>query len=148
MPVTSVTTDEQALTLTIVADFPVPLRRLWGAYTDPRQIARFWGPPGYPATFTRHDVVPGGRSHYYMTGPDGDHSPGFWEWISVDAPNHFTVRDGFATDDDGTPDTPASRVTTVTTFNSLEELEKLTAMGMIEGTRAAMGQIDAVLAEV
>ena len=35
MPVTSVTTDEQALTLTIVADFTVPVRRLWDAYTDP-----------------------------------------------------------------------------------------------------------------
>lgn len=167
MPVTSVTTDEQALTLTIVADFPVPARRLWDAYTDPRQIERFWGPPEYPATFTRHDAYPGGRSHYFMTGPDGDHSPGFWEWDSVEAPHRFTVRDGFAEDDNGTAsaimptmtmdfeftdtgteDAPGSRVTTVTSFNSLEELEKLTAMGMIEGTRAAMGQIEAVLADL
>jgi uncharacterized protein YndB with AHSA1/START domain len=101
-----------------------------------------------------------------MTGPDGDHSPGFWEWVSVEAPHRFTVRDGFAEDDNGTAsaimptmtmdfeftdtgteDAPGSRVTTVTSFNSLEELEKLTAMGMIEGTRAAMGQIEAVLAD-
>lgn len=35
---------------------------------------------------------------------------------------------------------------TVTTFPSLEALEQLLAMGMEEGMKAAMGQIDAVLA--
>lgn len=45
MPITSVTTDPDACTLTVVADFAVPLRRLWDAYADPRQIERFWGPP-------------------------------------------------------------------------------------------------------
>ena len=43
MPVTSVDKDLDQLTLTIVAEFPVPVRRLWDAYVDPRQIERFWG---------------------------------------------------------------------------------------------------------
>ena len=77
MPITSVDKDLDALTLTVVADFPVPVRRLWDAYADPRQIERFWGPVGWPATFTRHDMAPGGRSAYYMTGPDGERSGGF-----------------------------------------------------------------------
>ena len=51
MPVTSVTTDPDALTMTLVGDFPVPVERLWDAFADPRQLERFWGPPGYPATF-------------------------------------------------------------------------------------------------
>ena len=51
MPVTSVTTDPEALTLTMVADFPVAPERVWKAFTDPRQLERFWGPPGWPATF-------------------------------------------------------------------------------------------------
>jgi len=64
MPITSVHKDLEALTLTVVADFPVTVRRLWDAYADPRQIERFWGPPEWPATFYRHDMAPGGRSHY------------------------------------------------------------------------------------
>ena len=36
-------------------------------------------------------------------------------------------------------------MTTVTTFNSLEDLEQLLEMGMEEGIREAMGQIDALL---
>jgi len=162
MPITSVTTDPEALTLTVIADFTVPVRRLWDAYLDPRQIERFWGPPEYPATFTRHDAYPGGFTQYCMTGPEGDRSCGYWEWISVDECRGFEVSDGFARED-GTPNTdmPAmrmvfsfaetalgSRLTTTTHFNSLEELEQLQAMGMMEGMSAAMGQIDAVVQDL
>ena len=44
MPITSVTSDPAALTLTVVAEYPVPVERLWEAYADPRQLERFWGP--------------------------------------------------------------------------------------------------------
>ena len=50
MPITSVDRDTDALTLTVVADFPASVERLWEAYVDPRQLERFWGPPTYPAT--------------------------------------------------------------------------------------------------
>jgi len=83
MPITSVTKDPAALSMTVVADFAVPVRRLWDAYADPRQLERFWGPPTYPARFTRHDMYPGGRSAYVMTGPDGDQSHAYWEFLSV-----------------------------------------------------------------
>ncbi|MEV8337608.1 SRPBCC family protein [Leucobacter sp. NPDC077196] len=162
MPITSVATDTDAYTLTVVADFTVPLRRLWDAYADPRQIERFWGPPEYPSTFTRHDAVVGGVSTYVMIGPDGERSGGYWEWEAVDAPHSFVVRDGF-TNEDGTPNTDfpsvrmefafaetalGSRLTTTSHFGSLEALEQLKAMGMEEGMRAAMAQIDAVVEDL
>lgn len=162
MPVTSVDTDTQNLTLTITADFAAPLRRLWDAYTDPRQIERFWGPPTYPATFLRHDAAAGGRSVYRMTGPEGDEHYGCWEWTSVDAPRTFEIVDWFA-DATGAPNTdlPATRATfafeetaggsrlvTTSRFDSLEQLEQLLEMGMLEGTKEAMSQIDTVLADL
>lgn len=162
MPLTSVEKDLDALTMTITADFPVPVRRLWDAYADPRQLERFWGPPGWPATFTRHDMFPGGYSQYYMTGPDGERSGGLWEFQSVDEGRSFVVRDGFARED-GTLNTDmptmlmsyafeetaeGSRVVCVTSFPSLEALEQLLEMGMEEGTREAMGQMDDVLADL
>ncbi len=162
MPLTSVTRDVDALTLTVVAEFPAPVQRLWEAYVDPRQLERFWGPPSWPATFTRHDAAAGGRSAYTMTGPDGDTHGGYWEWVSVEPLRGFEVRDGFA-GPDGEPDPalPAmrlrfafeatgagSRVTTTTCFDSLADLERLLEMGMEEGMRAAMSQMDAVLADL
>lgn len=162
MPITSVTKDPTALTMTVVADFPVPVQRLWDAYADPRQLERFWGPPTWPARFTRHDMCAGGRSDYVMTGPDGEVSGGYWEFLAVDAPRSFEVRDGFAHPDGAANDDmpsmrmvfrfdatdTGSRVTTTTHFPSLAALEQLIGMGMEDGMRAAMGQMDDVLADL
>ena len=41
MPVTDVTTDPEALTMTLTADFDAPVERLWSAFTDPAQLERF-----------------------------------------------------------------------------------------------------------
>jgi uncharacterized protein YndB with AHSA1/START domain len=168
MPVTNVTKDPQNLTMTVVADFAAPLQRVWDAYTDPRQIEKFWGPPSHPATFTRHDVFPGGFSDYFMTGPDGSTNSAGWEWIDVKEPEggsaaelaSFEVKD-FFTDENGSPDsddmrmmfqfesTPnGSRVITTTVFASAEQLQQMLEMGMEQGMTEAMGQIDAVLADL
>ncbi|MGV8847428.1 SRPBCC family protein [Tessaracoccus sp.] len=162
MPITSIDTDVESLTMTVVADFTVPVRRLWEAYSDPRQLEMFWGPPQWPATFTRHDMAPGGLSRYYMTGPGGERMNGLWEIVGVDAPRTLEVRDRFAREDgsvdDDMPsmrvvfafdDTDAgSRLTTTTWFSSVDDLEQLVDMGMEEGLTTAMGQIDQVLADL
>jgi uncharacterized protein YndB with AHSA1/START domain len=161
MPITSVSSDANALTLTVVGDYPVPVERLWQAYADPRQLERFWGPETWPATFTRHDMAVGGRSEYHMTGPDGSTSRGWWRYLAVEPGRRIEVEDGFA-HDDGTPNdtmpsmrmvftfeptATGSRFTSVTHFPSLEAMQKLVEMGMEEGLRSAMGQLDGVLAE-
>lgn len=162
MPITSVTKDTDALTMTVVADFPVPVRRLWDAYADPRQIERFWGPAEWPATFFRHDMAVGGESSYVMTGPDGESSSGWWEFLEVVEGERFTVLDGFANPDGSRSDfappmrmdfvfeatDSGSRLTTTTLFASIETLEQMIEMGMEEGMKSAMGQIDAVLADL
>ncbi len=170
MPITSVTKDAESLTMTVVADFAAPVRRLWDAYLDPRELERFWCPPSYPVVFTRHDGCVGGRSEYAMTGPEGEVSRGYWEWVAVDELKGFEVRDasdvpnGIATQSDAGEPSPGdgigrmvfafeatpngSRVTTTTYFNSLADLEQLLAMGMEQGMTEAMGQMDAVLADL
>lgn len=162
MPITSVEKDLDNLSMTVTADFAATRQRLWEAYTDPRQIEKFWGPEGWPATFTRHDVFVGGRSAFYMTGPDGARSAGFWEFLAVTPGESFEVRDGFAGDDgEENTDMPdmrmtfefletdaGSRLVTTTYFGSLEQLEQLLEMGMEQGMTSAMGQIDDVLADL
>ena len=162
MPITSVTKDPAALSMTVVAEFPVPVQRLWDAYADPRQLERFWGPPTYPARFSRHDMQAPGRSDYWMTGPQGDVSRGYWEFLAVHPGRSFEVRDGFASEDgSANAEMPSmrmvftfaatdtgSRVTTTTYFASVADLDTLTSMGMEEGMRQAMGQMDAVLTDL
>ena len=156
MPLTSVTKDAAKLTLTVVGDFPVSQQRLWDAYADPRQLERFWGPPTWPATFTCHDFKVGGRAEYFMTGPNGEKWHGSWKFTAVNPISSFEAHDGEDNAED--PNMPASmkfafettptgsRMTCVTQFSSLEAMEQ-SATGMEEGLRAAMPQLDAVLAE-
>ena len=162
MPITKITSDPAALTITVVGDYPVPVARLWEAYADPRQLEKFWGPETWPATFIRHDMAPGGTSQYYMTGPDGTRAHGWWRILAVEPPRRLEVEDGFA-DDEGRPNTEmptmrvnitfdetptGSRFTNVTSFKSAEAMEQLLEMGMIEGMRSGMEQLDGVLADL
>jgi uncharacterized protein YndB with AHSA1/START domain len=156
MPLTSVTTDAATLTLTVVGDYPVPPQRLWDAFADARQLERFWGPPTWPATFTRHDMRVGGRAEYFLTGPKGERWSGSWKFTAVNPISSFEAQDGEDNaEDENMPSamkftfeaTPTgSRMIGVTQFPSLEAMEQV-ARGMEEGLRAAMPQLDAVLVE-
>ena len=162
MPITRVDKDVDAHTMTVVADYDAPVERVWQLYADPRQLERFWGPPTWPATVIDHDLRPGGRVSYVMTGPDGEKSAGYWDVLEVDAPRRFVVEDGFA-DDAGqpNPNMPTTRMeleltarddggttmTVLSTFASTDAMKQMLEMGMEEGMREAMGQIDGVLGE-
>jgi len=150
MTVTDVRKRPETLTMTITATFSASPQRVWQLWEDPRQLERWWGPPTWPATVDVHDLRPGGRVAYHMTGPDGD-----------TAPRRLVVRDGFA-NADGSPN-PDLPVTTMrvgiedlgdgrtnmsieSVFPDAEAMERILAMGMEEGITAALGQIDAILA--
>ena len=156
MPLTSVTKNVAKLTLTVVGDYPVSQQRLWDAFADPRQLERFWGPPFAPSTFTHHDFRVGGRSEYFLVLPDGGRWSGSWKFIVVNAISSFEALDGEDNaEDENMPSgmkftfetTPmGSRMTCVTRFSSMEAMQQ-SADGMEEGLRAAMPQLDALLAE-
>jgi uncharacterized protein YndB with AHSA1/START domain len=160
MSVTSVDRDLENLTLTLIADFDRPAERVWELWADPRQLERWWGPPGYPATFERHELAAGGEVTYYMTGPEGERHRGWWRITAVDPPRSLEFTDGFA-DQDGTPsdEMPPTRVRMTLTerdggtrmelrssFDSPEHMERLLEMGAAEGLKLAVGQMDALLA--
>jgi uncharacterized protein YndB with AHSA1/START domain len=104
MSVVSVERDYDSLSLILVAEFEAPIERVWELWADPRQLERWWGPPSYPATVEKHDLVAGGEVTYVMTGPEGERSRGWWRVTCVDAPTTLEVTDGFA-NEDGTPNT-------------------------------------------
>jgi len=161
MTVTNVQKDPDALTMAITAEFDAPAERVWQLWSDPRQLERWWGPPTYPATVVDHELAPGGRVSYFMTSPEGEKYHGWWRVISVDAPRALELEDGFA-DDAGqpNPDMPTTitratfaeragggtTMTILTQFPSVEAMEQMAEMGMEEGMRSAMGQMDDILA--
>ena len=98
-----------------------------------------------------------------MTGPEDDQPRGFWEVDEAEPPRRLVVSDGVA-NEDGTPNTELPMTTARVTiaevgagktrmsieseFPTVEAMEQLAAMGMEEGLKQAVGQIDAILAEV
>ena len=162
MTVTAVRKDANALTMTLDAEFEASPERVWQLWADPRQLERWWGPPTYPATFTKHDLTPGSRVEYHMTGPEGDQPKGYWDVLETDPPHRLVLSDGFA-NDDGTPNDDfgvgqmdvriesigdgRTRMSIESHFPSTEVMEQLLAMGQEEGMTQAVGQIDAILAE-
>jgi uncharacterized protein YndB with AHSA1/START domain len=159
LSITSVDTDYDNLTITLIADFDAPIERVWDLWSDPRKLERWWGPPTHPATFETHHLTPGGEATYVMTGPDGA-TRGAWRVTTVDPPTSLEFTDAFA-DQDGTriADMPVHTVTVRLaerdggtrmemhlTFESREDIEKLISTGIVEGLRRAVGQIDALLA--
>jgi uncharacterized protein YndB with AHSA1/START domain len=162
MTVTAVRKDPKTMTMTVDAEFDASANRVWQLWADPRQLERWWGPPTYPATFTRHDLAPGSRVEYHMTGPEGDQPKGYWDVLETDPPHRLRVRDGFRNDDgtlnDELPrnemqvtieevDGGRTRMSIETLFSSVEAMEQVLAMGAEEGMKQAVGQIDAILAE-
>ncbi|MCC2307631.1 SRPBCC family protein [Cellulomonas chengniuliangii] len=161
MTVLSTSKDTDALTMTIDADFSASPERVWQVWSDPRQLERWWGPPTWPATFVEHDFVVGGGASYFMTGPEGEKAPGLWRFVAIDEPRSLEFENFFA-DDAGEvdPSMPAimlradlretpegARMTITTRFPGVAEMQQMVDMGMAEGLGAAMGQIDAILAD-
>jgi uncharacterized protein YndB with AHSA1/START domain len=162
MTVTAVRKDPTALTMTVETEFDASPERVWQLWADPRQLERWWGPPTYPATFTAHDLAPGSRVEYHMTGPEGDQPRGYWDILEAEPPKRLVFRDGFA-NEDGSPNDAFPRNDGIVTiepvgqgrtrmsiesrFGTAEAMEQVLAMGMEEGLTQALGQIDAILAE-
>ena len=157
MTVTSVQRDPATRTLTIVATFDRPAERVWQVWADPRQLERWWGPPSYPATVVEHDLTAGGRVTYYMTGPGGEKLHAWWRIVSVDPPRSLTFEEGNAKDSWSNDEAPTTSIevrlretpdnTTMTiTCRFAPVAEEVPDTGTEEGMRAAVEQIDAILA--
>src|SRR5215510_12758005 len=134
MTVWNVDKNAEARTMVITAEFKASITKVWQLWADPRLLERWWGPPGFPATFEHHDLTPGGTITYSMSDADG----------------------GARFDDDGTPSDgnsmtrmeidleavgDATRMILTTHFDSLEGMEQAIAMGVVEGMKACMSQI-------
>lgn len=148
-------------TLRIETRFDHPIEKVWELFANPRKLERWWGPPTHPATVVRHELEPGGVVHYFMTDPEGNRYHGIWRVISVEAPARIVADDYFA-DEEGAPveGMPTSHfeytfeavdggtvLRCVSRYDTVEELQKTLDMGVEEGLRGAMSQMEPLLAE-
>ena len=61
--------------MTIVRVFDAPRRLVWKAWTDPQQLALWFGPKGFTNPVCEVDARPGGALRITMQSPDGNLYP-------------------------------------------------------------------------
>jgi uncharacterized protein YndB with AHSA1/START domain len=70
--------------LNIIRLYDAPVEAVWDAWTDPEQVAKWWGPRGFTITTHSKDLRPGGSWVYTMHGPDGVDWPNSTRYFEVE----------------------------------------------------------------
>lgn len=68
-----------------------PRERVFDAFRDPAQLARWWGPEGFTNEFHAFDLRPGGRWRFDMRGPDGAAYPQEKTFLVVEPPSRVVL---------------------------------------------------------
>ncbi len=87
---------DREMVLTRVYD--APPRRVWEAFTDPKQIVKWYGPRGFTMTIHAHEVRAGGVWRFTFHGPDGRDYENKVTYLEVDPPNRLRYKHGGADD--------------------------------------------------
>ena len=75
---------DDTFTLITTREIDAPIAKVWGAWTDPEKIAKWWGPAGFRSTVKELDVRQGGRFQVIMHGPDGTDYPNLYAFDHVE----------------------------------------------------------------
>ncbi len=104
---TSATSDREILVARVI-EGPGPV--CFEAYTDPRNLAEWWGPDGFTTTTHAFEFRAGGVWDFVMHGPDGTDYPNWIQWREIEPPARLVFLHGNRVDD---PDAFVSTVTLV-----------------------------------
>jgi uncharacterized protein YndB with AHSA1/START domain len=80
----------------ITRTFDAPRELVFKAWTDPRQLAHWFGPKGVTITKCEMDLRPGGTFHYCMHTPDGQDMWGKWVFREIVAPEKIVLISSFS----------------------------------------------------
>jgi uncharacterized protein YndB with AHSA1/START domain len=140
----------------VVREFDAPRERVFEAFTDPDQVAQWWGPHGTTTKIEELDARTGGDYRFVIGESDGSESTfrgafrevtpperlsWSFEWggmpgyVSVDTTEFEDLGDG------------RTRVTTISTFFFEEERDGMIQAGMESGLNDSYERLDALLAQ-
>jgi uncharacterized protein YndB with AHSA1/START domain len=79
-------------TIVIEREFDAPRERVWKAWTDPDELAKWWGPEHFttPREKIEFDLRPGGVCRMTMVGPEGEEYPSDGHFGIVEPPERLS----------------------------------------------------------
>jgi len=75
-------------------EFDAPRELVYRAWTDPKHLARWWGPRGFTNPVCKWDARPGNAIHVVMRAPNGADYPMGGEFLEVSAPDRLVFTAG------------------------------------------------------
>lgn len=114
----------------ITRRYDAPLAAVWNAWTDPVQVAKWWGPRGFTITHHNHDLRPGGTWRFTMQGPDGTDYPNVTLYREVEHQRRLAY-------DHGATDEHAPHFSVVATFTAIGHTTELDIRMILPTAEAA-----------
>lgn len=84
--------DARSIVTTRLIDAPRDL--VWQAWTDPKHLAKWWGPDGFTTTTSRFEFRTGGVWRFVMHGPDGRDYENRITYDAIEPPARIVYRHG------------------------------------------------------
>ncbi|MEO8404438.1 MAG: SRPBCC domain-containing protein [Chitinophagaceae bacterium] len=155
------TKDKANKKITVIKDFDADIDTVWKAFTDSKQLDKWWAPKPYKAETKEMNFKEGGRWLYAMVGPDGERHWAIENFETIDKPNQIVFSDAF-TDENGKTDTKmptirwtnsfnktedGTQVTAELKFDSEEDMKKILDTGFEEGFQMGLSNLDELLAK-
>jgi uncharacterized protein YndB with AHSA1/START domain len=111
--------------------FDAPRDLVWAAWTDPKHLARWWGPKGFTIVKCEIDLRPGGVFHYALKSPDGKVMWGKLTFREILPPKEMVVVVAFSDEKGGVSRHPLSsswplQTLSIMTFEEMGGTTKLT----------------------
>lgn len=143
-------------------EFNAPVQDIWNAWTQPEQIAEWWGPEGFLTKVDTFDFKPQGAWRYVMTDDQtGVEYPSEGLFVEIVENEKIVTTDAF--DDADLAKNPylpsgmvltvnfdvvsdvTSKVTVTITHRSAEDKAKHEAMGVVAGWESSFNSLNAFL---
>jgi uncharacterized protein YndB with AHSA1/START domain len=149
-----------APTIVFTRTFNAPRELVYAAWTDPKHVARWWGPHDF-TTRAQIDLRVGGRFDFVMVAPDGELFPHGGEYLEIVPPERLVFTSVAGDRDWEEHGAPPNSVVTVTfeargattlmtvssVLESFEERTALLKLGAKEGWAQQFEKLDVYLEE-
>jgi uncharacterized protein YndB with AHSA1/START domain len=111
--------DAGAVTFTVRRTFEAPRERVFAAWSEEDQLARWWGPKGMKIDIRRLEFRPGGIFHYRMGLPNGDEWWGRFVYREIVRPERIVFVNAFADAEGNVVRAPFSAVWPLETLSTV-----------------------------
>ena len=119
-------------------EFDAPRALVFEVWTDPRHLAKWWGPNGFSTTTSRYEMKAGGVRRFVMHGPDGRDYDNRITFDEIVPPDLIRYHHG------GGDDVEPVQFRTTVTF---EELERSLTRVTLHATFPSAAERDRVIKE-